>query len=327
MANSEYIYAGTSSYALQQKLLSETQRELLLGTHSHQEFLEALQGTFFGTYLTSAKGDVEKALRNVLTDAKKALIALSPEPDLLDIMWHKYDFYNLRVMLKRGEDGNGTDNGDILFPMGTYSLETLSKVVQTGSFSSLNSHLAAAVKDAKKNTKVSMSAVMDRHYLLYAVQKADEVGNPFLSKYIALLVDLYNLRSRLRAAAGSEDGVATGVEHVSGGTIPPHNLDRTDDILARLSKFGGDALWKDAIEAYKDRGDFTLIDKTADDYTMKWLKGQTVDLHSPAPLFGYLANVKENVQFIRAVGIAKYVGLSEKLLRDMVRKSFTEYVY
>lgn len=325
--NSEYIYAGTSSYTLQQKLLNETQRELLLGTHSYQEFLEALQGTFFGTYLTSAKGDMEKALRNVLQDAKKALLAMAPEPEVLRIMWRKYDFYNLRIMLKRAEDGNGTQNEDMLFPMGTYSLETLSKVVQSGNFSSLDPHLAAAVKDAKKNGKVSLSSVMDRHYLLYAVQKAAEIENAFLNEYIALLVDLYNLRSRLRVASLSEEGTVPAVQHVSGGTIPPHNLDRPDEILDRLSKFGGEALWKDAIDAYKERGDFTLIDKTADDYTMKWLKGQTVDLHSPAPMFGYLANVKENVQFIRAVGIAKYVGLSEKLLRDMVRKSFTEYVY
>lgn len=325
--NSEYIYAGTSSYTLQQKLLNETQRELLLGTHTYQEFLEALQGTFFGTYLASSKGDMEKAIRNVLLDAKKSLIALAPEPELMHIMWRKYDFYNLRVMLRRSENGSAAQSEDILFPMGTYSLETLSKVVQSGNFSSLDPFLAAAVKDVKKNPKASMSAVMDHHYLIYAVQKAAEINNPFLNQYITLLVDLYNLRARLRAASLSEEGVPLNVQHVSGGTIPPHNLDRQEDILSRLSKFGTEALWKDAVDAYKERGDFTLIDKTSDDYTMKWLKGQTVDLHSPAPMFGYLANVKENVQFIRAVGIAKYVGLSEKLLRDMVRKSFTEYVY
>lgn len=324
MSHSEYIYAGTSSYALQQKLLSEQERELLLGAESYDDFLSALQGTFFGSYLTSAKGDVEKALAHVLTDAKKALIAMSPNTELLTVMWRKYDFYNLRIMLKSAE--GEVESEEMLFPLGTYSLEALSKAAQNGSFLSLDTHLAAAAKEAKKGTKESLSSIMDRHYLAYAIQKAHELENEFLISYITLQIDLYNLRARLRAANGDGENTIE-VKHVSGGIIPQNSVNKADDILARLTKFGGESMWKEAIEAYKTSGDFTLLDKTTDDYVMQWLKRQTIDLHSPAPMFGYLANVKENVQFIRAVGIAKYVGLSEKLLRDMVRKSFVEYVY
>ena len=326
----DYIYAGTSAYAHLQKLLTETERELLLGSADYDSFLDALQSTFFGTLLDPHDPkNISVALDTALIDAKHTIERIAPTPLLFSFVWLQYDFYNLKILLKKSAQ-QATDEGerDSFIPLGSYSLEKLTKAVQTDAFSSLNLYLARAVREAKKNTHTSLDTGMDKHYLEAALALAGQVRDPFVSEYVRIQIDLFNLRANLRNKAAPQDGAPEGpVVFVRGGSIPPANLEKTEDILVRLSHFGGDALWKDAVTTFRNTGDFTLIDKAADDYRMRWLKQKSIDLHSPAPLFAYFANVIENVQFVRAVATAKYVGLSEKILRDLVRTSFSSYVY
>lgn len=327
--DSSYIFAGTNAYVRLQKLLTETQRELLLGAHTYEEFLTSLNDTFLAAYIDTNKPEnLSYALDKALLEAKRTIERIAPDKKLFTFVWLQYDFYNLKMLLKRAENEHESDQQETFIPLGTYSYEEMNKLVQAGTFSSLHPYLAAAVRDVKKNPKLSVDAIMDKHYLEAAAKEAKEMKHAFVSEYVRILIDLFNLRSRLRAGASKErSGKENTPLYANGGSIPTHNLEKIDDVYLRLSRFGGDVLWRDAIAAYQADGDFTLVDKAAEDYMMRWLKRQSVDIHSPAPLFTYLAVMRENIQFVRAVATAKYVGLSETTLRKMIRDSYNSYVY
>ena len=167
---------------------------------------------------------------------------------------------------------------------------------------------------------------MDRAYLETALEESEKTKDKFLIAYVRIIVDLFNLRTQLRLVAG-EPHIAPEIVCVGGCNFNKSDLVSEEQILKLLTRYGGDAQWKEAIAEFESTRDFTLIDKASEEYVMHWLKKQSIDMHSPAPLVAYLVVMKENIQFIRTVKTAKYVGLSEKLLRDLVRKSFTAYVY
>jgi len=332
MAQSSYIFAGTYAYVLTQKLLSETQRELLLGAQDSDALKVALQDTFLGTYLSQAQGDIDAALDLALVDTKKELLSVAPNQELLSVLWLEYDFYNAKTLLKRTLAGGDVGETDAVKearfrPLGNYSFERLSKAISTGATAFLHPALGKAVDASQKAKTVhDIDAIMDRAYLETALEESEKTKGKFLIAYVGIIVDLFNLRTQLRLVAG-EPHIAPEIVCVGGCNFNKSDLVSEEQILKLLTRYGGDAQWKEAIAEFESTRDFTLIDKAAEEYVMHWLKKQSIDMHSPAPLVAYLVVMKENIQFIRTVKTAKYVGLSEKLLRDLVRKSFTAYVY
>ncbi|XKT74388.1 MAG: V-type ATPase subunit [Patescibacteria group bacterium UBA2163] len=330
--DSAHIYAGTHAYVLLQKLLSETQRELLLGAENYDAFLQSLRETFLGVYMDSEGADSEaltQALDRATLNAKREIERLLPNSELFTFIWLRYDFYNLKVLMKQEAQERSADIKRTQSPLGTLSPEALERVVQSGNFTTLPPALSAAVRESKKNTRASLDVIMDRHYLTAAAEYAARTEDPFVNNYVALIIDLFNLRTRLRVLLSEENGASTSLDTVvtTGGTIPATSLEKKDDVLHRLARFGGESFWRDAIATYEENGDFTLIDKAADDYLMHWLKRESVTVHSLAPIFAYFRVVQENVQFIRTVATAKYVGLDETLLRTLIRNSYNAYVY
>jgi V/A-type H+-transporting ATPase subunit C len=130
MTNTDYIYAGTRAKTLENRLLSENQMELLLSAKSVDEVYKVLQDTFLAPHLVLKEEDkkdkARRALEESIREAKGILSSIAPAPMLLSVLWLRYDYHNLKAIIKgkRVEE----KNSDILqncFNMGVFSPEDL----------------------------------------------------------------------------------------------------------------------------------------------------------------------------------------------------------
>lgn len=315
-----YIYAGTYAYTLSSKLLSEAEREKIIGSATIPELTEALRATFFGAYFAGSD-DVEQAVVRAMVDARRTLQRLSPNPHLLSILWIRYDFYNLKVLMKRSRPEYGDASEDTFVPLGVHPYAALERAVKTGNGAALHDSLAAAIVSAPKNVD-ELDTFMEARYLEAALHEAEESDKPFAVRYIRILITLFSILSALRAHARGEAPV-----HIAVSDFSPRDIQNPDTMLTRLSHIGFARHWTAAIDAFKNHNDFSTLDRAADDFLMKWLKRQSIVLDSPAPLFSYWHVLRENTQLIRAALTARKVGMSETKLRDIIRTSYNSYVY
>jgi vacuolar-type H+-ATPase subunit C/Vma6 len=142
----------------------------------------------------------------------------------------------------------------------------------------------------------------------------------FIRDFVALQIDLFNIKAALRVE--TLQNIDAKSVFVPGGTFSRKDLEKKKDILEGLRRIGGEKLWVDAIAAFEKTQDYTLLEKTADEHTLNFLRARSTQVHSPAPLFSYFAMLKNNAQMIGAVIVAKRSGISEKILRTMLRRVY-----
>lgn len=322
--NTKYIYAGTRAKTLTYSLLSETQLERLLSAKSSAEAHKVLQDTFLAPYLgVHGEKPLSLVVEESVADSKKLLAEISPDPKLLNILWIRYDFYNLRTILKGTKQELSQDKIiSLCYRAGIYSPEKLYKAYKDNTLIRLDSMMAEAAEKAQEVDNVfAIDLTMDEYYFKTIQALAAASKEEFVKQYVSLHVDLFNIRSALRMLR-LRDIIQREV-FVSGGTVQKKDLENEDSIIAALNRVGGEKYWADAVNEYRQSGTFVAIDKAAQEYMLKFLKDSSIDVFSPAPLFAYFSAQKNNAQVIRAIVVAKEAEISESELRFVLRRLYS----
>ena len=321
--NTEYIYAGTRAKAMEQNLLTENQLERLLTAKSVKETFAVLQDTFLAPYLSKHENtNITDALDKSIIDAKNILTSIAPNPTLLEILWIKYDFHNLKTIVK-GKKAK-LSNDEILskcFEVSLIAPSHLLKTYDDNKLSLFKYNFKKATEQAESADKVfEIDATMNEYYFKAIEDIAKNTKEPFIKDFVALLIDLFNTKAALRAQ--SIDEVDPKRLYATGGTIPQTNLETAQKILESVQCIGGKKRWVRAIEEFENTGNYNILEKTADDYTVEFLRERSMNTCSLAPLFGYFQAKKNNAQIIGAILVAKRSGMNEKELRTILRRLY-----
>lgn len=322
--SSKYTYAATRVKVLEQKLLSETQMEMLLSAKSIPETIKVLQSTYLAPFLASQNQiDVTTALDNNILNAKQLLVSIVPDPEILDILWVKYDYHNLKVIIK-GERGHIEDNQilELCFHGGIYQPEELLEHYHKNTLAQLSLFFDEAKSEAKKTSRIfEIDIAMNIFYFKHIKSLAKKCKNTFAREFVRLQIDLFNIKMALRShSLGLFDYTKVFVE---GGIFSDNDLKDKESIFLSLQKLGGKKIWKEAVQVFEENGSFASFEKIADDYLASFLKSKSNNVFSVAPIFSYFNAQKKNAQTIGTILSAKYSGMKEKELRTILRRVYT----
>jgi len=184
----DYIYAGTRAKVLKQKLLSETQTERLFGAKSVAETFKVLQDTFLAPYLAKhEKTDITEALDECIVDTKKLLKSIAPQPEILDVLWVKYDYHNLKTIIKGKRMGLGNEDiTNLCFSAGIYAPEQILREYEKGDLRALNYHFHEAMEEAEHSERrYGIDVAMNTHYFKTIKTIADKTKDTFLRMFVA----------------------------------------------------------------------------------------------------------------------------------------------
>ncbi|MGM0482299.1 MAG: V-type ATPase subunit [Patescibacteria group bacterium] len=323
---SDYIYAGSRIKTLHNKLLDQNQTEILLSAKTYGEALGNLQDTFMGSYLAQYSDEkIPRILEIVVTDAKNTLTSMAPEPELLNILWLKYDFYNLSAIIKASKKSMEPEEIESLcFNSGAYSPAKLIEAYNNKTLNRYDHLFKKSAEDASSVNDISeIDRIMNMAYLKKAKEIAIESKNAFLKEYVKLIIDFFNIQANLRALSYGQKGDAPRPIFVYGGSIPRSATENKDSLLSSLPKIGASKDWEDAIKDYKETGSYSLIEKAFDDKIESYVREtSTADIFSVASFYAYFQAVKNNVQIIRTVLVGKSSGLPEHELRKTIRNRY-----
>ncbi len=325
MNKDAYIYANSRIAALEAGLLSSTQVERMIGAKSADEAFTALNDTFLAPYIAGgSRKDLPRMLRKSVSATKRLITQIVPDEKAFAVLWLRYDFYNLKAIIKGKKAGLSNDEiQEKCFHSGMFTPEKMIRAVEGDAVSDMNQYLGQAYAQAQKAQQVyEIDFAMNRGYFRAARALAQETKEEFIKRYVERIIDLFNLSTQLRLLEMRSHDIDAGLLFMEGGTFRQQEIASQEAILERYRHMGDTALWNEAVTFFTETKNFAVLEKAADDTLVQFVKNYGKSITSIIPVFGYFLAHRNNTQIVKAVIAAKESGMSEVELRRLLRKLY-----
>jgi V/A-type H+-transporting ATPase subunit C len=184
--DTKYTYALGVIRAREVRLLTEKKLEELLSTSDVGELMSALHDTDYGQFFRNIKkSEAEKALEDSKIALYNDLEKLIADSDVMRILRAKYDFHNVKVLLK--EKISEADFSDKCSTLGSVTVSKIQEIFKEEKYSYLPEYLKRA---AEVGIDVYYSADHNPQFLSFTVDNimaetlTSYTENSFLNNWI-----------------------------------------------------------------------------------------------------------------------------------------------
>lgn len=327
--DTDYLAISARIKAMETGLLTRERMEQVLEARSQEEAVKILQECGYPELDARSPEAMDAALSAAREATLSDLAGGAPDPRYIDVFKLKYDYHNIKAVLKAAAMNTSPDS--MLMDMGRVPAAVLKEAVLTGRLDELPESLAAAAAEAKdvldgtRDPQLSDIA-LDRRCYQEMAAVAEETGSAFLAGYVRIQIDAANLRSLVRTLRMGKSGDFLKTVLLEGGGIG------TDAVLAAanaggsgLAELYGPTALASAAEAGAEAlhgGPLTAFEKLCDDAVGEYLAGAQFVPFGEAPLLGYLAARETEYTNIRILLMGRGAGLSADVIRSRLRSSY-----
>ncbi len=203
----EYGYACGRIRELEKTLLTSEILNKLIESTDYESCLRMLTEIPLDEYLFEENQDIpiHYYLDNIMKKNLRVIEEISPYPFLPKLLKNKYDFYNLKVLLK----AKLTFSKDEIpaFDIGNIPLERIKEAVFENKLQSVPMLVERLIKEAeeeymKTDSLFILETMLSNGYFEMIFNELNNINNDFLTSYYKTEVDLLNIiiacRSKIR---------------------------------------------------------------------------------------------------------------------------------
>jgi V/A-type H+-transporting ATPase subunit C len=327
--DTDYLAISARIKAMETGLLTRERMEQVLEARTDEEAVKLLQECGYPNLQATDPESLDAALSAAREETLSDLTDSAPDPRYIDIFKLKYDYHNVKAVLKAS--AMGTDPGHMLMDMGRVSAAELKAAVETGKLDDLPPLLAAAVAEAKEVLDTTRDPqlsdiVLDRWCYRDMDAVAEATQSDFLRGYVQAQIDAANLRSLVRTIRmGKNETFLAGVLFEGGDVAPSAILQVSAARGSGLKELYAPTQLQAAAEAGAEAiqgGPMTEFEKRCDDAVGDYLAGAQFVPFGEAPLVGYLAARETEYTNLRILLIGRGTGLAPEVIRSRLRASY-----
>ncbi|MCK4409338.1 MAG: V-type ATPase subunit [Candidatus Eisenbacteria sp.] len=333
--DTRYAYAVARIRGLETGLLDRQWIERLL-VEDAEGVLSVLADSAFQEAIADIDRpeDLEEGLVRARAETLSTVSALSPEPALIDLFRVRWDFRNLRSLikaslLKPSEEGVGPSGREIGLTdgVGTIDLQVLQKAVQDGDYVALPAVLADVARAAADVFRDSGEmARVDREFDLamwaHLLTVASENGSEFLTEYFRVEIDLLNVRTFIRVKEAGLDRTDLLRVFVPGGTLDlsflEAHLGEPVDAFARSLEYGRYGALAPIFHEWTGEKAH-MLELACDDILLNCVERAKTIAYGIEPLVAFILVRQMEIKLVRAAVAAKLDGISRDELEGRLR--------
>jgi len=325
--NSKYAYIVGRLRALDTKMLNQSMLDRLMEAPGASEVFRSLNDL---PLITGALADYEvqdynKVLTGALRNMKELMIQMAPYPEVLDFLWYKYDFHNLKVALKARLTGQGyEDVNHALTDLGTVDSEAWQGFVLEDRMIPLTGQINNKINLIKtlyeKNSDPQMiNVVSDQHYLETLKEISDRIGSSMIDAYLKRVIDFSNLKAFIRLTETKKDKSVLEKFLIKGGYVKCEiYLDAFergyDDLRQTLEKpIGSDDLSK-TLEKFMDDRTLMAVERKTYELQQNFMNKAQVISFGPEPVFSFFWKFESHMLILKAILVGKLNGLPNEVI-------------
>jgi len=330
--DTRYAYAVARIRGMETRLLTRQMVERLLG-ETPEGALSALSDTSYQEPLTdvSRPEDIESGLVAALTETLSTVAALAPEPELTGVFRERWDFRNLRALLKASVLGIGASGVGAVDGPGLLELAALEKAVQDKDYVQLPEHLTDAARRAEEAYRdsselSSIDRVIDDAMWRRSLSVAEELRNEFVVGYLRAEIDLRNVRTfvRIKQARGELDRLDRAL--IDGGTLEPSFFKRLlQEPLGELARALEYGRYATLAVVLRDWGPdhMPALERACDNMLLRLTDAGSTTAYGVEPLVRYMLVRELETKLVRTVVTGKLDGIDRSELESRLRDLHT----
>ena len=324
----DYLFLTARVRALERTLLTRERMERMLEAPSAEEAARVLTECGYPELNPLTPAALDSALRAQRARLFDDLSAGVPDPALIDVFRLRYDYHNVKVLLKA--EATGADGTRLLADTGRVPAKVLAEAVRAGDLRALPGALRAAAEQAREvlgSTGDPQQAdfVLDRAWYAELTELAREVGSEFLTRYVETCIDAANLRTAVRTRR-----MGRGAEFLQGVLLPGGSVDARQILSAVTAGrpladcFAASPLREAALAGGEaaSGGRLTRFEKLCDDAVTACLREAALIPFGEAPVVAYLAARESEATAVRIILGGRLAGLPTETIRERLRESY-----
>lgn len=341
--DTRYAYAVGRIRVLETRLLDDSALQRMLESDSPRAALESLSDTEYETSLSKIENewDFEAALRVEMERVYKLIESLSQDQELTKIFRIKWDFHNLKALLKSkylqsiaDTETRPADVSDILVQSGLEDLEKLTEAVMSedGGIGHLPKYLREAIVEVESEFETGdidpqlIDIILDKHLQSLNYRRATEYSD-FLKGYFQSAIDLYNIKNFLRVKILNKDRDFLNKVLLDNGTLKTELFlnqfeEDIQNFASAIKRTNYYELVTEGIQSWTENNSFATLERLSDNYLLNYIKPAKFAILGVEPLLGYLLAREHEMKLLRIIMIGKLNGLTSESIRERLRETY-----
>lgn len=324
----DYLTISARIHAMENRLLNQERMDRMIEAKDVSDAAKVLVECGYDDMGQVTGESIEETLSKAQTDLFHDLSTAVGNRALLDVFRCKYDYHNAKVLVK-GEALRQSQEA-LLVGGGRYAPQHLAEDYGREDLRGCSDIFRRGVTRARETLGATgdpqmADFILDRAYFEELTQLAKASGSKFVEGFVALSIDVANLRSCVRASR-----LGKGMEFlqqvlVPGGNVPARTLAtaRGDELagLFRTSSLAQAAATGSALSA-PGSGALTDFERECDDAMMDYLGAGRRVAFGEQPIVGYLYAREAEMTAIRTILSGRMAGLDGDTIRQRLRRTY-----
>ena len=329
MDKMKFTQAVSRIWVLETKLLDKPKVERMIEAPSASEVLRILNETEYSNVSSNIKRaeDYEEILSAELKRVYDLVYEISPVKEVVKIMSLKYDYHNVKVLLKGKVLGK--DLSSMIIKLGNLDLQEIKRKIDGDNYKSLNGTLGKGVQEAMKvfeETKdpQKIDIIIDKYMFKELVEIQKSLDYKFIDNLVKAMIDSINIRTLLRIKKQNKGRDFAEEVIVDGGAIDSSKLvallnESPENIMTKLQSTIYSDLIKEGFEGYIATESASLLEKLSDNYIMELMKDSKLVTFGPEKILSYIYAKETEIKVIRIIMVGKLNNIAEEVIRERLR--------
>lgn len=329
MDRMDFTQGVVRTRVIEKRLLSRAQFDRMVDAEDLEEVLRILNETEYSSGITKMQNpyDYESVLSGELIRVYDLMRDVSVNPMVIDLLALKYDYHNLKVLIKEKELKQ--DLSSLYLPIGATDFKALKEAFDEGNLDAIPSSYRDAIKKVQEDYDKTrdpqrIDLIFDRYYYQHFTEMAKESAIEFFLDYVKDMIDFTNVSSSIRLKRQGRDEKYFDDIIIPGGNIDRDTLfliikESLTTLVKRFQDYRISSSLSKGLASYEKTDRLTDFEKYKDDYLMEINKLSKNVLFGPEPIFSYVAAKETEIKNLRIVMVSKVNHISAEAIRERMR--------
>ena len=327
MDRENFIQSSVRIRHAEKKLLTKQQLQRLADAKNLEDAIKLLNETSYSSELSKLDRpeNYEQVLSEVLNKTYKEAMEISPEKSLVEILSCKYDYHNLKVLVK---ENILKEKFDSMYCMLDENEIEAFRELALKNDEGLSKDFKECL-DFFETTKdpQDIDIFIDKKYFEKVLSLAEGFKLEMITEYFKAMIDFINLRTFIRCRKQNQVKETLEKVLIKGGDIETDKIldmfyEDIEILPIKLKAYKIGRVLSKIVEEYKNTNSLNNFEKSMDDYLVEIVRKAKSIHYGAEVIFSFLFAKELEIKNLRLILVGKVNGLSADFIKERLREVY-----
>ena len=327
MDRENFIQSSVRIRHAEKKLLTKQQLQRLADAKNLEDAIKLLNETSYSSELSKLDRpeNYEQVLSEVLNKTYKEAMEISPEKSLVEILSCKYDYHNLKVLVK---ENILKEKFDSMYCMLDGNEIEAFRELALKNDEGLSKDFKECL-DFFETTKdpQDIDIFIDKKYFEKVLSLAEEFKLEMITEYFKAMIDFINLRTFIRCRKQNQVKETLEKVLIKGGDVETDKIldmfyEDIEILPIKLKAYKIGIVLSKIVEEYKNTNSLNSFEKSMDDYLVEIVRKAKSIHYGAEVIFSFLFAKELEIKNLRLILVGKVNGLSADFIKERLREVY-----